>query len=111
MKKVLLVTSMVFSLCGLSQTNPLVKTKYTSKEILKLDIPKTDLRVSVSSRLNDKCYIDFDENTFNDPFGFGAYDIKMKLFVTPKIDYVQRIFITGVDKPVYFFSTGIILKP
>ena len=110
MKKLLLSLTLFCSLITFSQPQTLVDTKYTTKHILRLEYPTSYLKVTVGSRLNDKAYIDFDENTMNDPFGFGAYDIKMKIFATPKIDYVQRIFITGLTKPYYFYTIGVIKK-
>ena len=110
MKKLLLILTLFCSLNLFSQNQPLVLQKYTAQHILRLEYPMSYLKVTVGSRLNDKSYLDFDENTMNDPFGFGAYDIKMKIFATPKIDYVQRVFITGLTKPIYFFSVGVIRK-
>jgi len=110
MKKLLLFLTLFCSLNIFSQNQPLVLQKYTTQHILRLEYPTSYLKVTVGSRLNDKSYLDFDENTMNDPFGFGAYDIKMKIFATPKIDYVQRVFITGLTKPIYFFSVGVIRK-
>ena len=110
MKKLLLILTLFCSLNLLSQPQLLVLKKYTAQHILRLEYPETYFKLTVSSKLNDRSYIDFDENTMNDPFGFGAYDIKMKIFATPKIDYVQRIFITGLTKPIYFFKIGVIKK-
>ncbi len=110
MKKLLLFLTLFCSLNIFSQNQPLVLQKYTTQHILRLEYPTSYLKVTVGSRLNDKSYLDFDENTMNDPFGFGAYDIKMKIFATPKIDYVQRIFVTGLTNPIYFFSLGVIRK-
>jgi hypothetical protein len=107
MKNLLICLSLFCSISLFSQKTQLVDPKYTVQEIMKLELPNSDMKIRVSSKLNDKCYIDFDEETFNDPFGFGAYDIKMKLFLTPKIDYVQRVFITGLTNPIYFFMIGI----
>jgi hypothetical protein len=106
MKKIITSLCLFLTLNVFSQVQSLVNPKYTRNEILKLEIPKEEFKFRVSSKLNDKSYIDFDENTINDPFGFGAYDIKMKLYVTPKFDYVQRIFITGLTNPTYFFMIG-----
>jgi len=108
MKKLLLILTLLCSLNIFSQNQSLVLQKYTTQYILRLEYPTSYLKVTVGSRLNDRAYLDFDENTMNDPFGFGAYDIKMKIFATPKIDYVQRIFITGLTKPYYFYTIGII---
>ena len=110
MKKLLFILTFFCSLNIFSQRQTLVDSNYTTNYILRLESPNPYLKVRVSSKLNDKAYIDFDEETFNDPFGFGAYDIKMKIFATPKIDYVQRIFITGLTKPYYFYTIGIIRK-
>jgi hypothetical protein len=110
MKKVLTILSLFLTLNVFSQPQSLVNPKYTRNEILKLELPSDEFKFRVSSKLNDGAYIDFDENTMNDPFGFGAYDIKMKIFATPKIYYVQRIFVTGLTNPIYFFSLGVIRK-
>jgi hypothetical protein len=110
MKKVLTILSLFLTLNVFSQPQSLVNPKYTRNEILKLELPSDEFKFRVSSKLNDGAYIDFDENTMNDPFGFGAYDIKMKIYATPKLDYVQRIFISGLTNPTYFFMIGIIRK-
>lgn len=110
MKKLLTALSLFLTLNVFSQPQSLVNPKYTRNEILKLELPNDEFKFTVSSKLNDGAYIDFDENTMNDPFGFGAYDIKMKIYATPKLDYVQRIFITGLTKPTYFFMIGFSYK-
>jgi hypothetical protein len=43
----------------------------------------------------------------NDPFGWGAYDIKLKYFLSPKVHFVQRIFVTGLTRTNYFMMFGI----
>ena len=103
MKTLFVILSLLVTMNLFSQSKDLVPQKFTN-------IPPSELKITVSSRLNDNCFRDFDEYTTNDMFPFGAYDIKMKFYISPKIDYVQRVFITGLTKPNYFFTVGINFK-
>jgi len=106
MKKVLLFLTLLCSLNIFSQ-NQLIVPKYTTQHILRLEVQTPPFEFTIKSRLNDNAFSDFNKYTMNDPFGWGAYDIKLKYFLSPKVHFVQRIFVTGLTRTNYFMMFGI----
>jgi hypothetical protein len=128
--KNLLTTIVIFiSLNVLSQPLKLYDDKYNFDSIAKINInkiliPKTSdgivvikpydrFKVTLSTKLNSSVIINangLSELTITDYFNFGAYDIRARFYITPNFKVFQRVFITGINKNNYLFSTGVMLK-
>lgn len=129
MKKILTSLVIFISLNVLSQPLKLYDDKYNFDSIAKINInrillPKSSdgvvvikpyerFKVTLSTKLNSNVIINangLSELTITDYFNFGAYDIRARFYITPNLKIFQRVFITGIYKNNYIFSTGLILK-
>jgi hypothetical protein len=50
---------------------------------------------------------DFDASDY---LGLASYDIRVKFYITPKINMVGRFFITGINSDSYNYSIGLTVK-
>ena len=82
---------------------PLHKIKVTVKTRVNKDIIS---KIVVSDGLNDM----FDNLDTEDFLSLGAYDVRVKLYVSRDIRLIGRVLIAGIQTQKYFYSFGINLK-
>jgi len=73
--------------------------------------PNLKFKVTFSANINSNIsFSSLGDLTLQDYLSLGAYDVRFRYYITPDFKIFQRVFITGVDRTNYFFTTGVVLK-
>ena len=73
--------------------------------------PDCKFKVTFSANINSNIsFSSLGDLTIQDYLSLGAYDIRFRYYITPDLKIFQRMFITGIDRTNYFFTTGVVLK-
>ena len=52
----------------------------------------------------------FNELEFDDYLSIGSYDVRMKIYLSKKVRFVQTMIVTGIQKQTYTYTSGFIIK-
>jgi hypothetical protein len=52
----------------------------------------------------------FNELEFDDYLSLGSYDVRMKIYLSKKVRFVQTMIVTGIQKQTYTYTSGFIIK-
>ena len=66
--------------------------------------------VTSKIRLDDGFSNMFNELEFDDYLSIGSYDVRMKIYLSKKVRFVQTMIVTGIQKQTYTYTSGFIIK-
>ena len=52
----------------------------------------------------------FNELEFDDYLSLGTYDVRMKIYLSKNVRFVQTMIVTGIQQQTYTYTTGFIIK-
>ncbi len=61
-------------------------------------------------RLDDRLSNMFNELEFDDYLSLGTYDVRMKIYLSKNVRFVQTMIITGIQQQTYTHTSGLIIK-
>lgn len=66
--------------------------------------------VTSKIRLDDGFSNMFNELEFDDYLSIGSYDVRMKIYLSKKVRFVQTMIVTGIQQQTYTYTSGLIIK-
>lgn len=66
--------------------------------------------VTSKIRLDDGFSNMFNELEFDDYLSIGSYDVRMKIYLSKKVRFVQTMIVTGIQQQTYTYTSGFIIK-
>ena len=66
--------------------------------------------VTSKIRLDDGFSNMFNELEFDDYLSIGSYDVRMKIYLSKSVRFVQTMIVTGIQKQTYTYTSGFIIK-
>ncbi len=66
--------------------------------------------VTSKIRLDDGVSNMFNELEFDDYLSLGSYDVRMKIYLSKSVRFVQTMIVTGIQKQTYTYTSGLIIK-
>jgi hypothetical protein len=52
----------------------------------------------------------FNELEFDDYLSLGSYDVRMKIYLSKSVRFVQTMIVTGIQQQTYTYTSGLIIK-
>lgn len=52
----------------------------------------------------------FNELEFDDYLSLGTYDVRMKIYLSKNVRFVQTMIVTGIQQQTYTYTSGFIIK-
>ena len=72
---------------------------------------KSRFNNNVTSKIRlDKLSNLFNELEFDDYLSLGTYDVRMKIYLSKNVRFVQTVIVTGVQQQTYTYTSGLIIK-